>query len=190
MQAHPFTMVVGVDLSEYADTVIEHAFDQALRHDAATIRVVTVIPDRRDEVSTKARLSQLVGEALDDVVPEDRRGEIQVFAHVLVGRPEEELVELAEEVLASLIVVGRFGAAHRAHGASVADPIVAGAGCPVLVVPAPRDTTASDKQFPACVEMRANSGGDALFCERHHGERLGHSLGTVSGGGAAARSMW
>jgi nucleotide-binding universal stress UspA family protein len=188
--SHPFTLVIAVDLSEYASTVLQHGFDQALRHDAPVVHVATVIPEGRPDEVTRKDLIELVRETLDDVVPEDRRDDWTVVAHVRHGLPEEEIVELGEEALASMIVVGRFGAAHRRHHASTADPIVAGAGCPVLVVPPPRDTTASDAQCEECVALRARSRGEQWFCDAHHTERLGHSLSVIGSASGPGTSLW
>lgn len=188
MEIHPFTMVVGVDLSEYADAVIEHGFDQALRHDEAIVHVVTVISDPAEEVKTRARLVAVMEEAVEDVVPADRRARLHLFAHVRAGRADEQIVELAEEAPASLVVVGRFGA-HLRHG-SIADRIVAGVGCPILVVPPPRDTTASDAQCRACVDARRFSKGEIWFCAAHHGDHLGTSTAAISAGAEPNPTLW
>lgn len=185
----PFTMVVGVDLSEYADAVLQRALDQALRHDAATIRVVTVISRRSDEAKARDQLIERIQQAIDDTVPADRRVHLSLFAHVRCGSAAQEIVDLAEESMADLVVVGRFGE-HRGPDASVADPIVAGAGCPVLVVPPPRDLSASSRQCTDCVDVRRETGGEQWFCARHHTEHLGWSIAAVGAGINEARPIW
>ena len=40
-----FQIVVGVDLSEYAPTVLLHAADQAARHDHPTLHLLTAVSD-------------------------------------------------------------------------------------------------------------------------------------------------
>lgn len=170
-----FDIVVGVDLSEHADAVLHHAYDEALRHERPTLHVVTVSDDT-ERASTE--LAATVARTLDDAVPRERRADWSILVHVRKGNPEEQVVELAAETLADRIVVGRFGVAarHRRHVDSTADRIVALADCPVLVVPPPRDTSASDRQCPACVEVRRESGGEQWFCEAHHGEYLGRVI--------------
>jgi nucleotide-binding universal stress UspA family protein len=56
--------------------------------------------------------------------------------HVRVGQPAEEIVVLAEEIGAGLIVMGSrgLGAVRRALIGSVSDSVVRHAHCPVLVV--------------------------------------------------------
>lgn len=56
--------------------------------------------------------------------------------HVRVGQPAEEIVDLAEEIGAGLIVMGSrgLGGVRRALTGSVSDSVVRHAHCPVLVV--------------------------------------------------------
>ncbi|QIN85300.1 universal stress protein [Rubrobacter tropicus] len=53
-----------------------------------------------------------------------------------VGRPDEEIVELAEEIDAGMVVIGSrgLGGVRRALVGSVSDSVVRHAHCPVLVV--------------------------------------------------------
>jgi len=57
-------------------------------------------------------------------------------AHLRVGRPDKEIVDLAEEIDAGLVVVGSrgLGGVRRALVGSVSDSVVRHAPCPVLVV--------------------------------------------------------
>ena len=63
-------------------------------------------------------------------------GGIVTQAHLRVGRPDEEIVALAEELGAGLIVIGSrgLGGIRRALMGSVSDSVVRHAHCPVLVV--------------------------------------------------------
>ena len=56
--------------------------------------------------------------------------------HARVGYPEAEIVDLAEEMRAGLIVIGSrgLGPLRRALMGSVSDSVVRHAHCPVLVV--------------------------------------------------------
>jgi nucleotide-binding universal stress UspA family protein len=57
-------------------------------------------------------------------------------AHLRIGRPDEEVVALAEEIGAGLIAMGSrgLGGVRRALMGSVSDSVVRHAHCPVLVV--------------------------------------------------------
>ncbi len=59
-----------------------------------------------------------------------------VQSHLRIGRPDEEVVALAEEIGAGMIVVGSrgLGGIRRALMGSVSDSVVRHAHCPVLVV--------------------------------------------------------
>jgi nucleotide-binding universal stress UspA family protein len=57
-------------------------------------------------------------------------------SHLRMGRPDEEIVALGEEIGAELIVIGSrgLGGVRRALMGSVSDSVVRHAHCPVLVV--------------------------------------------------------
>jgi nucleotide-binding universal stress UspA family protein len=57
-------------------------------------------------------------------------------AHLRVGRPDEQIVALAEEIGAGLIVMGNrgLGGLRRLLMGSVSDSVVRHAHCPVLIV--------------------------------------------------------
>jgi nucleotide-binding universal stress UspA family protein len=59
-----------------------------------------------------------------------------VQSHLRIGRPDEEVVALAEEIGAGMIVMGSRGVSgiRRALMGSVSDSVVRHAHCPVLVV--------------------------------------------------------
>jgi nucleotide-binding universal stress UspA family protein len=167
----PFKIVAAVDQSEYADVVLEHAFDQANRHDDAEVHVVSVI-DRADGADRilRVELAQRVLRTLESFA----RGAAtpRIWLHVRVGRPAEEIANLGAEVESDLIVVGRFGA-HRRRG-SVADDVLRQVIGPVLVVQL-KDYDATTKllQCPGCVTVRRESDGERWFCDAHRGV---HSL--------------
>jgi len=62
-------------------------------------------------------------------------GEVE-GSHLTAGRPEAEIVTLAEEIGAGLIVMGSrgVGGIRRALMGSVSDSVLQHAHCPVLVV--------------------------------------------------------
>jgi nucleotide-binding universal stress UspA family protein len=159
-----FPIVVGVDLSEYSESVLEHAFDQALRQEHPTLHIVRVVAHEPSE-DDHQRLLDHVLRSIIDAVPVERRADWSLLVHHRQGQVEQEITDLAAEAAARLIVVGRF------HG-STADAIVRQADCPVLVVTPPRETDASDRQCPACVAARHDSGGEQWFCAEHHSDQV------------------
>lgn len=168
MQRDPhFRIVIALDLSEYAEIVLEHALDQAARHPAPDIHVVHVVArDNEAHIEkAKGRLGELVLDALETF---DRGPDWRVRMHIRAGRADEEVVALAEDVEAQLIVCGRFGV-HRAWRrlGSVAHRILENANCPVLAVNLIDRGIAATKQCPKCVAVRAESDGERWFCAEH-----------------------
>lgn len=194
-------IVVAVDLSEYSDAVLTHAFDQAARLTRPALHILAVVSDehRRWHKPTEAELAareeevkpalvELVLRNLDDVVADDVRATWQLRLHVRRGHPDEQIVELAEEVQADLLVIGRYGHATRRRLGSTADRVLAQAECPVLVVSKVRDRDDHEAQCPACVAVRADSDGERWFCDAHLGGRMSSSV--VMAGGTFARGGW
>jgi len=83
------------------------------------------------------RLERSAQTTLEDVVGkiEASGGRVEAY-HLRAGRPAAEVVALAEEIGASLIVMGARGVdgIRRALTGSVSDSVVRHAHCPVLIV--------------------------------------------------------
>src|SRR5258706_154336 len=103
-----YRIVVGIDLSEYSDIVIEHALDQAARHDAPELHFLTVREKRKPTAEErKQALWERVYPALETF---NRYGtDWRAQLHVRRGKPEVEIVTLAADIRADLIVIGQFG---------------------------------------------------------------------------------
>jgi nucleotide-binding universal stress UspA family protein len=138
------------DFSEPGDRAIEAAFSLAPDGDATVVLVHVVdalhIPNpmyahyyRSDEWSpeVQANAQSEARQALERLVPKKATGgERQVEMVVGHGRPIDEIVRIAEEHAADLIVVGTQGHSAIAHLllGSVAERIVRHAPCSVLLV--------------------------------------------------------
>jgi nucleotide-binding universal stress UspA family protein len=167
--AGPFCMsryriVVAIDLSEYAEVVLEHALDQAARHDQSELHFVTVVPDARLMAVTKKRLADIVRDGLD--VFRDGHVDWRARMHVRVGKPAEEIVALADDVEADLIVVGRFSQ-HRRRVGSTAQRVLDLASSPTLAINQLGKSVAEHAQCPDCARVRSSSDGEVWFCDRH-----------------------
>src|SRR5688500_2023700 len=152
-RARRYRIVVGIDLSEYADIVIEHALDQAARHDAPELHFLTVCEHRRHSIE---KCKQALWE---QVYPEleafNRHGtDWRARLHVRRGKAEIEIAEPAAEIRADLIVIGQFGLHNaRTSDNNVPNRVLQQAVCPPLVVglPAAVDST---PQCPMCAAVR------------------------------------
>jgi nucleotide-binding universal stress UspA family protein len=165
MSAPRYRIVVGLDASEYAEIVLEHALDQAACREAPDLHFVTVV-DRSEEVDdAKRRLEQMVVPATTDG---SARAAWQIRLHVRVGKPAEEITDLAAELRAHLIVVGRFGVRHpHRHIGKTAAEIVERAPCVTQCVGLADQSPDRVPQCPDCVVVRAESDGARWFCAAH-----------------------
>jgi nucleotide-binding universal stress UspA family protein len=168
MQRDPhFRIVIALDLSEYAEIVLEYALDQAARHSAPDMHFVHVIESDREEdlEAAKANLAALARDALE-VIRDKPNWRARL--HIRAGKPHVEVVALAGDVDAHLIVCGRFGVHRtwRRHG-TIARRIVEDATCPVLAVNLVDRPVETEPQCPACVAVRAESDGERWFCDAH-----------------------
>jgi nucleotide-binding universal stress UspA family protein len=165
-----YRIVVGIDLSEYADIVLEHALDQAARHDAPELHFLTVRERRRpSSEDCKQALWERVYPALETF---NRYGnDWRARLHVRRGKPEVEIAELAAEIRADLIVIGQFGLHNaRASDKNLPNRVLQQAVCATLVVGLPAAVDPSP-QCPMCVAVREDTEGGAWFCRQHTGSR-------------------
>jgi nucleotide-binding universal stress UspA family protein len=179
-----YRMVVGVDLSEYSEIVVEHALDQAARHPMPELHFLTINESKKPNDELKDELWRRVYPMLETF--NEQGADWRARMHVRHGKPEDEIAALASEIVADLIVIGQFGL----HKNKLAPRIVASASCPTLVVGMPNDASASPT-CPMCASVRDETQGDRWFCAAHstRQERLGHVATpmTVWTGGAL---MW
>jgi nucleotide-binding universal stress UspA family protein len=139
----PGTILLAVDGSEEASVTAQTAAELAQRTDSElhVIHVGEVRPvfhperrgylARNEELQAEAR--RLLEEQVDGI---KSAGGTVSKAHLRMGRPDEEIVGLAEELGADLIATGSrgVGGMRRALMGSISDSVVRHAHCPVLVV--------------------------------------------------------
>jgi nucleotide-binding universal stress UspA family protein len=150
MSIFPTKILLATDGSEEAQLALSTAVDQA-NSTNFQLHVVTVgawNPDpayATHEASlrweTYEEVSEAIGKEAQEILDtqvrkiEEAGGTVQE-AHLRRGRKNQEIVRLAEEVGAGLIVTGSRGrgGVRRALMGSVSDSVVRHAHCPVLVV--------------------------------------------------------
>jgi nucleotide-binding universal stress UspA family protein len=138
-------IVWSTDGSQHAERALPHVKELA-RAEGATITIVHVVeriegggavglPRRADEAEVQAQLQKVAGELSEEGFS------VSLIIRGDVGtRPAHEVLEVAREVDADLIVVGSrgLGAISGLLLGSVAHRLLHIARCPVLVVPAER----------------------------------------------------
>jgi len=95
----------------------------------------------------------------------------RVFGHLRIGNAAREIVQLASDLSADLIVIGTHGRTGimKLLLGSVAQNVVTNASCPVLVVKPEGlpDWPEIEPPCPACVDAQRSSRGQRLWCQRH-----------------------
>jgi nucleotide-binding universal stress UspA family protein len=147
----PGRILLAVDGSEEASAATRTAVDLADRTDSE-LHVVHVgelkpvyHPERRGYLARYEELQEEARRLLEEQVDEiNSAGRSVSRAHLRIGRPDEEIVGLAEEIGAGLIATGSrgLGGMRRALMGSASDSIVRHAHCPVLVVRPEKEQTA------------------------------------------------
>ena len=136
----------AVDLSQKTDSelhvihvldVVKVGLSMAVLYPEATDPEGVEMPDPVLEEDLERRAKQGGREILDAEVDRVRSGGGTVAqTHLLMGEVEREIVHLAEELGAGLIVMGSRGrrGMRRALMGSISDSVVRHAHCPVMVV--------------------------------------------------------
>jgi nucleotide-binding universal stress UspA family protein len=181
MNARPYTIIAAVDASDFTDLVLEHALETAAQRGAADLHILCVRevrhrPRERDHrhdselESIEMWLRGAVEQALMDLAPLGS-GILRIRVHARLGVPAEEILELARECRADLVVMGRHGAggSRDKRGGSVPAKVLAGAACPVAVLtPIDYGEPAEEEEIcPDCVAVRRDTGGEHWFCPAH-----------------------
>lgn len=138
------TVLAPTDFSEQSREGLALARDVALRYGARLVVLHVVddalpalLPDvagfRYDDLSHT--LAERAEASLPEFFPAPEGDAIDIDYRVEFGVPHAEIVRVAEELPADLIVIathGRTGAMHLLIG-SVAEKVIRGCSCPVLV---------------------------------------------------------
>ena len=149
MSIFPTTILLATDGSKQAELAARTAVDIAATTNSE-LHMVTVarhehahvydLPEEPGDVqkSLYEAIERKARELLDEQVKkiEQTGGTIPQEVHLLRGHPDREIVHLAEEIGAGLIVIGSRGqgGVRRALMGSVSDLVVRQAHCPVLIV--------------------------------------------------------
>jgi nucleotide-binding universal stress UspA family protein len=153
MSIFPTKVVLAIDGSEEASRAAEAAVELCEKT-GSELHVVHVGEDfyltavtdldmvaqtwvAQEYAESEANFEQIAREVLDaEVEKVEAAGGTVAQAHLRVGRADAEIVDLAEEIEAGLVVLGSrgLGGVKRALMGSVSYSVVRHAHCPVLVV--------------------------------------------------------
>ena len=174
-----FRVVVGCDFSPLSQIAITMAASVAAPVPGAAIEALYVSPPAGQKLSYEQRadVSDEIRAQLRSFIESGVRAAgvsaIKVNAHVYPGDPATEILRLAEDVRADLILVGTHGrvGVKRLLMGSVAEEVMREARCPVLVM-RPKHyeehtELAPEPACPACVAVRDQTSGAARWCSAH-----------------------
>ena len=141
-------ILVPVDFSPHATLALAEAVELAAPYQAQLTMVFVIPqvifhPDWAANVEETLDLTDITAEAqqaLLKMIEPYRQAGVRISAKVLAGGPYVEIVRLAHQIGAELIVIGAHGTSDRPPFllGSVAEKVVRDAPCSVLTVRAPR----------------------------------------------------
>ena len=144
--AAPFRIkqiLVPTDFSDCSAKALQYALALAHQHGAAVtlLYVVQTVPAYGEygaigSVAAEAEMRTVGQERLTRIIRDSIKGKITADGAVRTGSPSQEIIELAKNLPADLIVIsthGRTGLKHVLLG-SVTEHVVRNAPCLVLVV--------------------------------------------------------
>lgn len=136
-------ILVPIDFSECSRKALRYAIALAKEH-AASLTLLYVVPKQYaaydyggpDMPSLEAEMFVDGEKKLNEILETELKGEVPAESLVRCGSPDDEILAIARDIPANLIVIathGRTGLSHMLLG-SVAEHVVRRAPCPVLVV--------------------------------------------------------
>jgi len=186
---HPYTVLTGIDFTPRGDEAFAQAAAIAARIADSELHVLHVL-EARPAALRGAHAGELADELTREreklsawVAKESRRaagiaGQI-VGIHVRAGSPSREILQLATDLEADMLVIG--GQPRSSFkgflSSSLAQRLTRIAHCPVMVA-IPKDYAHSvhtphiEPACSACVQARRQSGGAQWWCEQHEGRRV------------------
>jgi nucleotide-binding universal stress UspA family protein len=120
-------VVVPYDFSPEADLGLEHAIELACREPHHVLHVIAAVPgaDYHHAEEVQTCLLEGLAWAFEDRAP---AGSIRFYVHARIGLPAVEILDLAEEIGADLLILG------AASAGATTQAVVRAARCPVVVV--------------------------------------------------------
>jgi nucleotide-binding universal stress UspA family protein len=182
MQEKAYTVVVGIDFSEASDEALDEALTLSMARNAQLhvlyLHDHFLVPEGGREAA-EATLLRIEHHAVSRMDELGRRTGKQLrfrklYSHFRLGAAAEQIVQLASDLDADLVVVGTHGTSglKRLVIGSVAERAMRLARCPVWIV-RPKDHLGLGKvpdiEPPCkdCLAKRAETGGATFWCDRH-----------------------
>ncbi len=168
MNKHPSQIIVAYDFSDTAELALRHAFDLAAEDETRQFHFLVALDPKKGlglkkneniDFEYSQEVQELATKRIESSLQEAKYGgAISMLVHVRIGEAGPEILTLAEEVGANLILVGSHGrtGVKRMLLGSVSEQIVRAAKCPVLVA---RDREYVDTKRSKIIDAVAGEGG-------------------------------
>ena len=169
----PFSIVVGLEFKDAGSYALRQAGQVAHAVPHSEIHLVHVDKNELNEDRRKQLLGQLRLFVNEEAPSLGGLAGVALGIHLRSGEPVREILQLASDVSATMIIIGAHKGPHLKNwlASSVAHRLIEGSACPVLVAgPRPiekRPEPAVEPPCPDCVRKRAESNRAVWWCERH-----------------------
>jgi len=139
-------VVIGYDFSPTSEIALDRGVDIACRAPQHVLHVVVAIDEAHPlpglytgkvDYDYAERVQQALSEKVKEAfATREAPGEVHFFVHARIGKPAKEILDLAKQMGADLIIVGSHGhtGVNRILFGSVSEAVVRRAECPVMVV--------------------------------------------------------
>jgi nucleotide-binding universal stress UspA family protein len=145
-QTRPRQVVVAYDFSPTSDEALGLGVEIACREPIHVLQIITAIDSRhglpvapvhKADYPYAEKIQKMLTDRVTEIFAGRRAaGEVHFFVHSRLGHPAEEVLGLAHEVGADLILIGSHGrtGVDRLVLGSVSEKVSREAKCPVMVV--------------------------------------------------------
>jgi nucleotide-binding universal stress UspA family protein len=160
MTQQPGPVIVPLDGSVDAENAIGAAKTLAAYFGAPLVFIHVVDPDDVPTGTDFAQAREVFGNHITEMTA--REGIANATAHTAEGKPAPTILRYAREHQASAIVIASHGRGgfQAAFVGSVADKVARGGECPVLIVPAVKESAIHS---PVLIAVDGSAGADAAL---------------------------
>jgi nucleotide-binding universal stress UspA family protein len=181
--ASTLSIVVGTNFKDASGVAFDAAAHLAQRVARSEIHLVHVFEEEPSEERGHELIAHLRLYVNEKAAMMGGLRGTSIGIHLRSGKPVREIIQLARDVDASLIVVGSPAAPHMKSWlvGSTAEQLLAAGALPVLIAgPRPTSTVVLEPAIESacgdCVRVRAQSAGRNWWCERHsHHAKRAHT---------------
>lgn len=188
----PFSIVVGFDFSELGELALAESLGLAFLNQRTVVHVLGVLdasdglgpvrPARKSNYDTAEQVQAAITKVVEAKILTYAPAQFRFYIHARIGEPAEEIIRLADEAYADLVVIGTHGRSgiERLLLGSVSERVVRHAGCPVLVMRPKREPASPEAEAGAeagvnqpelacahCVVRRLETDGAEWWCAEH-----------------------